>query len=489
MTLTQILVFSLSALIIGNLVPARWRGWLLLGGSVLALYWLQPSTPIRNLDFWFPSMSIALTVFVWAVTQKHVRGQKETLTILAGLLMFGLIVLLGITRYIGPLCCITPTRPPSIFPILVFLGLVSAAGVVLYRLMPDKRTLSYAAIVVILGLFIILKSEPAALRVSAWLRMSAGQPADQALVSDLPWLGFSYLAFRLLHVLRDYQSDRLPAYSLGDFVTYAVFFPTITAGPIDRSQRFIGDLRKSIDQGAESSSAARILSRLNPDQLTDGGQRILWGVFKKFVLADSLAMIALNSRNAVQVEGALWTWVLLYAYALRLYFDFSGYTDIALGLGRLMGFRLPENFDRPYLKSSLTAFWNSWHITLAQWFRAYYFNPLTRYLRGSGRKIPGWVIIFLGQVSTMLLIGLWHGISWNFAVWGLWHGVGLFINNRWSSWVGPRLRVAEESRWGTRLLKFGGWLLTFNFVAIGWVWFIMPELELSLSVLANLFGF
>lgn len=489
MTLTQILVFSLSALIIGNLVPARWRGWLLLGGSVLALYWLQPSTPIRNLDFWFPSMSIALTVFVWAVTQKAVRGQKENLTILAGLIIFGLIVLLGITRYIDPLCCITPTRPPSIVTIVIFLGLVAAAGVVLYRLMPDKRTLSYAAIVVILGLFIVLKSEPAVLRTSAWLRLSVGQPSDLALISDLPWLGFSYLAFRLLHVLRDYQNDRLPVYSLGDFVTYAVFFPTITAGPIDRSQRFMGDLRKSTDQGDESSTSARLLSRVNTDHLTNGGQRILWGVFKKFVLADSLALIALDPRNAVQVEGALWTWVLLYAYALRLYFDFSGYTDIALGLGRLMGFRLPENFDRPYLKSSLTAFWNSWHITLAQWFRAYYFNPLTRYLRGSGREIPGWVIIFLGQVSTMLLIGLWHGISWNFAVWGLWHGLGLFINNRWSSWVGPRLLAAEQSRWVTRLLQFGGWLLTFNFVAIGWVWFTMPGLELSLSVIANLFGF
>ena len=110
--------------------------------------------------------------------------------------------------------------------------------------------------------------------------------------------------------------------------------------------------------------------------------------------------------------------VLLYAYAWRLYLDFSGYTDIAIGLGRLFGVRLPENFERPYLKPNLTTFWNSWHITLAQWFRAYFFNQLTRALRSRPRPLPAALIILIGQVGTMLLIGLWHGVTWNFVAWG-----------------------------------------------------------------------
>ncbi|MEA3440538.1 MAG: MBOAT family O-acyltransferase [Chloroflexota bacterium] len=487
MTIAQILVFSIFALLLGTLTPPRWRGWLLLGGSVLAIYWLQASTPVRNLDFWFPTTSIALTVFVWAVTRKGESEHKDRLTLITGFIIIGLILILGLTRYIEPICCLTPTRPPAITSLLIYVGVAAAAILVFVRLIPDRRILSYAAVILIIAIFVVLKSNNLTLTTSAWLRLRTGQPADLALINDLPWLGFSYLAFRLLHVLRDYQSGKLPAYSLSEFVTYAIFFPTITAGPIDRSQRFVGDLRKTTAEIEPVSRLGKIKMYAQSDQLLDGGWRITWGLFKKFVLADGLALLAINSRNAGQVEHTLWLWVLLYAFALRLYFDFSGYTDIALGVGRLMGFRLPENFNRPYLKTSLTAFWNSWHITLAQWFRAYYFNPLTRFLRR--RNVRSMLIIFIGQVSTMLLIGLWHGITWNFALWGLWHGIGLFINNRWSSWVGPRLADRGFSTRSETLLKFGGWFLTFNYVTVGWVWFALPDVTFSLDVIRKLFGF
>ncbi len=205
--------------------------------------------------------------------------------------------------------------------------------------------------------------------------------------------------------------------------------------------------------------------------------RILSGAFKKFVLADGLALVALNSQNAAQIQSTSWAWVVLYAYALRIFFDFAGYTDIAIGLGRLAGFHLPENFERPYLKTNLTTFWNSWHMTLAQWFRSYYFNPLTRSLRGSKGKValPAWAIILICQLTTMLLIGLWHGITVNFAVWGLWHGVGLFIHNRWSEWMRPRSASLDNRPGLQRSLKFAGWLLTFNFVVLGWIWFALPS--------------
>lgn len=486
MTLTAILVFALATLLAGWLLPSRWRVWFLLAASILAAYWLQPSTPIRNLDFWFPTASVALTAVTWAVTRTPAAetGRRGWA---AMALVAALIVGVALLRYAGPACCVTPSRPPELLRVLVVLGMAALLVAIPLRFPSSRRFLAPGAIVAILGLLVMLKSPAVAQQTSAWLRLAGGQSELLAAAGDLPWLGYSYLAFRLVHVLRDYQAGKLPALEFGEFVTYALFYPAYTAGPIDRSQRFVGDLRSQAERQTGGILAAA-KDPVRQEQLVQGGSRILVGLFKKFVLADGLALIALNSQNAGQVQPGLWTWVLLYAYALRIYFDFAGYTDIALGLGRMVGIRLPENFDRPYLRQNLTMFWNSWHMTLAQWFRAYYFNPLTRYLRGRPVKIPTWVVLLLGQLTTMLLIGLWHGITWNFAAWGAWHGVGLFIHNRWSDWSRPRWSGVETRPGLHKTLAFGGWLLTFNYVALGWVFFAMPSMKLSLAVFQKLFG-
>jgi len=326
----------------------------------------------------------------------------------------------------------------------------------------------------ILGLFIIIKSDPLATWASRAARVWIGQFPELASRADLSWLGFSYLALRLLHTLRDQTTGRLPALSLQEYVTYVIFFPAFTAGPIDRAERFVRDLR-----------AARPLTAVH---VVEGGTRIIFGLFKKFVLADSLAIIALNSTNALQVKSCFWLWILLYAYAAQIYLDFSGYTDIAIGIGRLAGIELPENFDRPYLKPNIVSFWNSWHITMAKWFRAYYFNPLTRFFLRSKHKLLPWMVIFLAQLSTMALIGLWHGVTWNFLVWGIWHGMGLYIHNRWVAFLKARSHVLPPSLFSSRGLKALSVLLTFHFVSIGWVWFALPEIGLSMTVLGRLFG-
>jgi len=212
------------------------------------------------------------------------------------------------------------------------------------------------------------------------------------------------------------------------------------------------------------------------------------GLFKKFVLADSLALIALNNINALQTGTAGWMWVLLYAYTFQILFDFSGYTDIAIGIGGFLGFRLPENFANPYLKPNLTQFWNSWHMTLTQWFRSYFFNPVTRFLRSSKHRLPIPVIIFVTQLGTMLLIGLWHGVTWNFILWGLWHGVGLFLQNRWSEFLRPRLIGIENRKWLNLCVSGLSTFLTFQYVALGWVWFALPDPVLSWQVFLKLFG-
>jgi alginate O-acetyltransferase complex protein AlgI len=196
-------------------------------------------------------------------------------------------------------------------------------------------------------------------------------------------------------------------------------------------------------------------------------------------------LVALNANNALQVEKAGLGWVLLYAYAFQLYFDFSGYTDIAIGLGRLLGVRLPENFKAPYWKPNLTQFWNNWHITLTQWFRTYFFNPVTRAMRSREKQLPIPLIIFFTQLATMVLIGLWHGVAWNFILWGLWHGLGLFLHNRWSEWT--RKGFSTLLPVWQKILNMGGGLLTFHYVAIGWVFFALPTPTISFQFLKILF--
>jgi alginate O-acetyltransferase complex protein AlgI len=480
MDLTAILVFIPAALLAGVIVPGRWKGLFLLVTSLTGMFWLQSALPLRNLDFWLPAASVGLTVLTWAVTRSAQPPGAQTpaswrLELPAALLISGTFIAIGMTRYTGPVCCLTATRPPQIWQILLAVGLWISLVLLVSRLKSRKGWPAGILIVIILALLVILKTPILSQKASIFLRSIGGQSIQLATASDLAWLGFSYLAFRLIHALRDYQTGKLPAYSLADFVNYAIFFPSWVAGPIDRSQHWI----------AESNSQKPVMKN---DRL-DGLWRVLIGVFKKFVLADGLALLALNSQNAAQIHSTGWAWLILYAYALRIFLDFSGYTDIAIGLGRLAGFHLPENFDRPYLKTNLTTFWNSWHMTLAQWFRAYYFNPLTRSLRGRKNiTFPAWSIILICQVTTMLLIGLWHGITLNFAIWGLWHGVGLFIHNRWSEWIRPRSARLEGHPGLQRPLKFAGWLLTFNFIVLGWIWFALPSPEMAWTYIRLLLG-
>jgi D-alanyl-lipoteichoic acid acyltransferase DltB (MBOAT superfamily) len=404
-------------------------------------------------------------------TQPAPAAGDRRATLLTAGVVGALVLLVGGLRYLGPACCLTPARPPDVVSVLAGLALIGAGAVALARF-PAGRWLWHAAVILLVIVFVVLKTEPLARALSAALRGMAGQAPDLAAAADVRWLGFSYVAFRLIHVLRDRALGRLPAVSLREFITYVIFFPAYTAGPIDRVERFVKDARTDF--------------RLTAADALSGGSRIAVGVLRKFVIADSLALVALSPANADQVAGSGWMWLLLYAYAIRLYFDFSGYTDIALGLGRLFGIRLPENFDRPYLRQNLTLFWNSWHNTLAQWFRTYVFNPLTRALRA--RPLPPAAIIFLTQMVVMVLIGLWHGVTWNFVIWGAWHGLGLFIHNRWADRMKPRATALDKRPRLKLAAHVAGVLLTFHFVALGWVWFALPSTGQALHVLARLFG-
>jgi D-alanyl-lipoteichoic acid acyltransferase DltB (MBOAT superfamily) len=469
--LIQIIIFILTTITIGLFSRGRWRGWAIFSVSVLAVFWLQPASAIRHLDFWFPSLSLSLTLLAWRVTSSPDRAATKDDIVSTGV-VFLIPVSLGLVGILSGGSSLIPTRPPVFSGVLIASLAFGALFWVLNREGVRKISLVRILVIMLLGLFVVLKFEPFAERLSSGLRTLNGQATEHARGVDLSWLGFSYIAFRLLHTLRDREAKRLADVSLRDYVSYVLFFPALTAGPIDRLERFQADLQSpqtiTVQEGLE------------------GGRRIAVGIFKKFVLADGLALIALNSVNAGQTGSGFWMWILLYAFALRLYFDFSGYTDVAIGIGRLAGVTLPENFDRPYLKNNLAAFWNSWHITLAQWFRSYFFNPLARALRRS--RISTGVSVFIAQISTMMLIGLWHGIATNFLIWGAWHGVGLYLHNRWTELQRTkvlRLPTTPRLKWAGHVL---GVFLTFHFVLLGWVWFVLPDVGRAWSVFLKLFG-
>ena len=470
MGLTQIAASILTSILVGALTRGTRRTYSLLALSVLALYWFQPVVPLRYFDFWFPSFSIALVLLTWFIISE--QGQWKSRENLAGLLIIiGVITLIELTRYILPDPFLTATLPPNITQYLTFLAVT--IGIVLFFTLLSRGTAWILSILAVLlvSILVILKSPELSLQTNIFFRTLADRPTETASAFDLRWLGFSYISFRLIHVLRDKQMKRLPELALPEFVTYVVFFPTLAAGPIDRAERFIKDLQKDF--------------ALTQNETLLAGQRIAIGLFKKFVFADALALIALNDSLATQVNSTGWMWLHLYAYTLQIYFDFSGYTDIAIGIARLVGINLPENFLSPYTKPNLTQFWNNWHMTLTLWFRSYFFNPFNRWIRGY-KKIPAWTMILIGQLSTMLLIGLWHGITWNFILWGTWHGLGLFIQNRWSDFTKTRLVPGNYQIQKT--MRLGGVLLTIHFVALGWVFFALSEPSLSQTVLMKLFG-
>jgi alginate O-acetyltransferase complex protein AlgI len=223
----------------------------------------------------------------------------------------------------------------------------------------------------------------------------------------------------------------------------------------------------------------------------EGVGRILMGILKKFVVADSLAIFALNAANATDAlnnGSALGLWFLLYGYAFRLYLDFSGYSDIAIGIARLYGINLPENFNMPYTKDSITAFWQSWHMTLSTWARFYVFTPLSRVMMGWNPKPTQNQIVFVAQMSTMIVIGLWHGITLNFILWGIWHGLGLFLHKLYTDRTRTQYLALNDTPQRKRIVYWGGVALTFHFVALGWVFFALPDTALSMRVIAGLFG-
>jgi len=260
-------------------------------------------------------------------------------------------------------------------------------------------------------------------------------------------LGLSFFVFEFIHYLADTYKGVAPKAGLIEFTAFGLFFPTLVSGPIKRFQPFLEQLR--------GQTAFRL------EFLSEGLYRIIIGIGKKVIIADSMLYYTWPLANPAGVS-AQDLWVAVYAFAVKIYFDFAGYSDIAIGSARLLGFRVPENFNRPYLQPNIASFWNNWHMSLSSWIRDYLYIPL-----GGNRGSLFFTIRNL--LISMVLCGLWHGAAWNFAVWGFYHGVGMSFHRLYRKKASAIVSYVEKLP--APLIKTVSVVLTFHFVCVGWVFF------------------
>ncbi|PIQ24370.1 MBOAT family protein [bacterium (Candidatus Blackallbacteria) CG17_big_fil_post_rev_8_21_14_2_50_48_46] len=264
-------------------------------------------------------------------------------------------------------------------------------------------------------------------------------------------LAISFFSFEFIHYLIDCQRGKIGPHRLRDYLAFILFFPTMVAGPIKRFQDFVPKLNQA---------------RFDWEHLRMGLLRIVVGMGKKMVIADSLDLWVqpLLSEHTAQSASGLTLWIALFAYSVKIYTDFSGYSDIAIGSARLFGIVVPENFNWPYLRRNIAEFWRHWHISLSSWITDYVYISLG----GSRVRFPR---LLLNLVLALGVSGIWHGAEWHFLVWGLYHGMMLALHRIFRDKISPRLPVLKRI---DRFLKPGYTLLTFVLVTLGWGLFIMP---------------
>ena len=274
-------------------------------------------------------------------------------------------------------------------------------------------------------------------------------------VNILP-IGISFFTFQSMSYTIDmYRGEIEVQKNPINFAAFVTLFSQLVAGPIVR----YSDISKELNDRV-----------INVDKLYDGILRFITGMGKKVLIANSVGALWDTVLAYDRAETSVLTaWIGLVAYTLQIYFDFSGYSDMAIGLGKMMGFTFPENFNYPYLSKSISEFWRRWHITLGAWFRSYVYIPLGGNRKGLGRTVFNLAVVWL-------LTGIWHGSDWTFILWGVTYGV---------------LIILERLFLGKILDKLPGWvcwIYTMFFVMLGWVLFASPDIGTAFAYMGNLFG-
>ena len=279
-------------------------------------------------------------------------------------------------------------------------------------------------------------------------------------------VGISFFVFQSLSYTIDiYRRQLRPLDRWTDYLFYLSFFPQLVAGPIVRAKDFIPQIRRPLHVSREMFGTGVFL--------------ILTGLFKKAIVSD---YISLNFVDRIFDEPLLYSGfeclMGIYGYALQIYCDFSGYSDMAIGIALLLGFRFPKNFDSPYKAATITEFWRRWHISLSTWLRDYLYIPL-----GGNRK--GRVRTYINLLITMLLGGLWHGAAMRFVLWGALHGAALALHKLWLKFVPRAKATGAEMSWGWRI---AGIFFTFNLVCFGWLMFRAESMQTVSLMLHQIFS-
>ena len=273
-------------------------------------------------------------------------------------------------------------------------------------------------------------------------------------------VGISFYTFQTLSYTIDVYNGKLePEKNLGRFALYVSFFPQLVAGPIERATHLLPQLRQTFD--------------FDYQRVVSGLQQMLWGFFKKVVIADRLAVYVNEIYASPGDENGLALLLATYFFAFQIYCDFSGYSDIAIGAARVMGYDLMENFRTPYLSKSIREFWSRWHISLSTWFRDYLYIPL------GGNRVPQ-VRWFLNLFIVFVVSGFWHGANWTFLIWGALHGSYLVAEILWK-----RLPFAQFKGIPTRLKNILSIGITFHLTLLAWVFFRANSLGDATTVIRS----
>jgi alginate O-acetyltransferase complex protein AlgI len=280
------------------------------------------------------------------------------------------------------------------------------------------------------------------------------------LVEVLLPIGISFFTFHALSYVLDIGRGEIRPMPLGDFCLYLSFFPHLVAGPIVRASEFAPQIRRQPDP--------RYI------QAAEGFRLIVFGLFKKVVVSSYLATTIVDPVfGAPNAHGQLDLLIAVYAYAIQIYADFSGYTDIAIGTALLLGFRFPQNFDAPYTAASIQDFWRRWHMTLSRWLRDYLYIPL-------GGSRGSTAATYRNLFLTMVIGGFWHGAAWTFVVWGVLQG-GFLCGERWikGRWHASEAGQVVPDRVGSVLQV----VLTFNLVCLAWIFFRADSIPTAFDVI------
>jgi len=269
-------------------------------------------------------------------------------------------------------------------------------------------------------------------------------------------IGISFFTFQSMSYTIDMYLGKIKVQKNPiSFTAFVNLFPQIVAGPIVRYDDIAAELDNRV---------------INLDLIYEGIVRFITGVGKKVLIANGIGQLWNEAFALMSPEMSVLTaWLGIIGYTLQIYFDFSGYSDMAIGLGKMLGFNFPENFDYPYLSKSISEFWRRWHMTLGAWFKSYVYIPLGGNRKGMGRTVFNLAVVWI-------LTGIWHGASWNFILWGTLYGVFIIIEKLFLG------KVLEK------LPNFIRWIYTMLLVILGWVLFVTPDLPTAFSYMGAMFG-